>query len=80
MTITPETRKALKELGYERVLIELHKPMSDAFSSEGRLQAAEWIGEQERKQKGIILVIACLSLIAATFGAWPVVRGWLAAL
>ena len=80
MPITPENRKALKKLGYQRVLIELLKPMSDAFSSDGRLQAAEWISEQERKQRRIILVIACLSFIAATIGAWPVVKGWVAAL
>jgi hypothetical protein len=51
MAITPENRKALKKLGYQQVLILLLNPMSDAFTPEGRLQAQEWISEQERDQR-----------------------------
>ena len=80
MAILPDNRKVLEVLGYERVLVELLKPKSDAFGSDGRLQAAEWISEQERRQRRIILAIACLSFMAAALGAWPVVREWLAAL
>jgi hypothetical protein len=47
--------------------------MSDAFSAGGRLQAAEWVSEQERKQRRTILVIAILSFVGRR--DWCVARG-----
>jgi hypothetical protein len=85
MAITRENRKQFKQLGFERIRLELLFPYGDLFKDgPTRLQAAEWVSEQEGRQRSTLvgtglsgLAIGGLTLIAAAIGAWPVLKGWL---
>jgi hypothetical protein len=77
MTITPENRKRFEEMGYEMVRLDLLRSFDGGCVIEGRadrLQAGEWVSEQDRKQKRSVTWIAALTLIAAAIAAAPVIK------
>ena len=72
MTITRENRKRFKEWGCEKVRLDLHRCIDGGRLIEGRenlIQAADWLSEQDHKQRRTNTVILTLTLIAATIAA-----------
>jgi hypothetical protein len=87
MAITPNNRKLFERLGVDVVRTDLMRAFEgNARIPRGptRLEALEWLSEQEGKQRRretrrywTMVWLALVAAIAACIAAWPIVKGWL---